>query len=96
MAKTKPKLRVEVGVRELKNRLSHFIDLAQVGNEVIVTEHGKPVARIMPVSEADIRMQKLILAGIVTPAIDPGRPRPQGRIIVNKSMSELIREMRNE
>jgi len=96
MAKARPKLRVEVGVRELKNRLSHFIDLAQVGNEVIVTEHGKPVARIVPVSEADIRMQKLIDAGIVTPAIDSGRPRPQGRIVVNKSMSELIREMRNE
>jgi len=96
MAKARPKLRVEVGVRELKNRLSHFIDLAQVGNEVIVTEHGKPVARLVPVSEDDSRLQKLIDAGIVTPAIDSRRPRPQGRIVVNKSMSELIREMRDE
>ena len=96
MAKTKPKLRVEVGVRELKNRLSHFIDLVQVGNEVVVTEHGKPVARLVPVSEDDSRLQKLIDAGIVTPAIDSSRPRPLGRLVVTTSMSELIREMRDE
>jgi len=96
MAKTKPKLRVEVGVRELKNRLSHFIDLVQVGNEVIVTEHGKPVARLVPASEDDSRLQKLILAGIVTPAIDSSRPRPFGRLVATASMSELIREMRDE
>ena len=96
MAKTKPKLRVEVGVRKLRNRLSHFIDLAQVGNEVIVTEHGKPVARLVPVSEDDSRLQKLIDAGIVTPAIDSSRPRPFGRLAATTSMSELIREMRDE
>jgi len=96
MAKTRPKLRVEVGVRELKNSLSHFIDLAQMGNEVIVTEHGKPVARLVPVSEDDSRLQKLIDAGIVTPAVDSSRPRPRGRLTATKSMSELIRQMRNE
>lgn len=96
MAKAKPKLRVEVGVRELKNSLSHFIDLVQMGNEVIVTEHGKPVARLGPVSEDVSRLQKLIDAGIVTPAIDSSRPRPFGRLVATTSMSKLIREMRDE
>lgn len=96
MAKTRAKLRVKVGVRELKNSLSHFINLVQEGTDVIVTEHGKPVARLVPVSDDESRLQKLIDAGIVTPAIDSSRPRPRGRLAVTRSMSELIREMRNE
>jgi len=36
-----------VGVRDLKAKLSHYILQAKTGSEIIVTEHGKAVARLI-------------------------------------------------
>jgi antitoxin (DNA-binding transcriptional repressor) of toxin-antitoxin stability system len=35
-----------VGIKELKNRLTHYLRLTQKGEEVIVTDRGQPVAVI--------------------------------------------------
>jgi len=36
---------MEVGVRELRTNLSQWIARAKRGQEVVITERGKPVAR---------------------------------------------------
>lgn len=54
-----------VGVRELKSRLSHYIDRASHGESVIVTEHGKPVAVIAPLPQGMRAMERLRRAGAV-------------------------------
>lgn len=36
-------------VSELKARLSEFLGQVKVGNEVLITDRGKPVARLVPV-----------------------------------------------
>lgn len=41
----------QVGVRELKARLSHYLRQASEGSILIVTERGKPIAEIHPVAE---------------------------------------------
>ena len=33
-----------VGIRELKNRLTHYLNKAKSGDNIIVTDRGKPVA----------------------------------------------------
>jgi prevent-host-death family protein len=38
----------EVGAFEAKNTLSALLDLAERGEEVIITRHGKEVARLVP------------------------------------------------
>jgi prevent-host-death family protein len=38
-------------VSELKARLSSYLNLVKSGAEVLVTDRGKPVARIVPVGE---------------------------------------------
>jgi prevent-host-death family protein len=40
----------EVGAFDAKNRLGALLDLVEAGEEVVITRHGKPVARL--VSEA--------------------------------------------
>ena len=35
-----------VGIKELKNRLTHYLRLTQKGEKVIVTDRGQPVAVI--------------------------------------------------
>lgn len=38
-----------VGVRELKNHLTKFLRLTKLGEEVVVTERGKPIAVLQPI-----------------------------------------------
>jgi prevent-host-death family protein len=55
----------EVGAFEAKNKLSELLDLAERGEEVIITRHGKEVARLVPArglpnrDEAQSAMQRL-------------------------------------
>ena len=37
-----------VGAFEAKNKLSALLDLAEAGEEVVITRHGKEVARLVP------------------------------------------------
>lgn len=36
----------QVGVRELHNRLSEYLEKVEQGTEVVVTRRGKPIARL--------------------------------------------------
>jgi prevent-host-death family protein len=38
----------EVGAFEAKNKLSALLDLVEHGEEVMITRHGKEVARLVP------------------------------------------------
>ncbi|MCZ6615317.1 MAG: type II toxin-antitoxin system prevent-host-death family antitoxin [Chloroflexi bacterium] len=49
----------QVGVRELKARLSEYLALVKAGEEVVVTERGKPVARLAPLPSYQILPQHL-------------------------------------
>jgi prevent-host-death family protein len=58
-----------VGIAALKAKLSSYLKQVKAGREVIITEHGLPVAKIVPISagDADSRRQQLIRAGIMIP-----------------------------
>lgn len=38
----------EVGAFEAKNMLSALLDRVERGEEIVITRHGKPVARLVP------------------------------------------------
>ncbi len=38
----------EIGAFEAKNTLSALLDRVQEGEEIVITRHGKPVARLVP------------------------------------------------
>jgi prevent-host-death family protein len=65
MPKTPHRRSREVGVRELRNNLSRFLDEVRGGRELIVTERGRPVARIVGTS-GEAWLDQLVTAGIVT------------------------------
>jgi prevent-host-death family protein len=66
----------EIGVGELKTKLSSVLRDVEEGERVRVTTRGRPVADIVPVMpERSEAMKKLIAEGRVTPA---SRPKPQG------------------
>ena len=41
-----------VSLYEAKTRLSHLVDRAVRGDETVITRHGRPVARLVPVARA--------------------------------------------
>ena len=64
---------VEVGVRELRENLADWIDRAAAGEEIVVTERGKPKARLSP---AETAFDRLVREGLITPATGQRRPLP--------------------
>ena len=41
----------EIGAFQAKNRLGQLLDLVEQGEEVVITRHGKAVARLVPPKE---------------------------------------------
>ncbi len=39
---------MEIGAFEAKNKLGMLLDRVECGEEIIITRHGKPVARLVP------------------------------------------------
>jgi prevent-host-death family protein len=86
----RPKAQPVAGIRELKARLSHYLQLVKDGETVTVTEHGVTVGRIVPAGDAlEERLVSLCKAG---QAEWSGRRlrerRPLGRS--KRSVAELL------
>jgi prevent-host-death family protein len=62
---------MRVGIRELRDRLKHYVETARSGEDVIVTDRGRPVARLVALHE-ERSVDRLIRAGLATP---PRRPK---------------------
>ena len=62
-------LRKVVGVRELRQQASRVLDLVKRGEVIVVTEHGTPIAEIVPIKKT--KLQLLIEQGAITPALEP-------------------------
>ena len=44
---------LSIGAFEAKNRLSELLDAAENGEEIMITKHGRPVAKLVPVETID-------------------------------------------
>ena len=86
--------RIEVGVRDLKNGLSRYLERVREGEEIIVTDRGRPVARLSALDSSVDRLSDLIAAGVVRPAKRTKRRRPARRVKPGGSVSDLVAEQR--
>ena len=64
--------RHRIGIRELRQHASVYVDLAEKGYTVDITNRGRLVAQLVPVREPGSPLERLIAAGIVEPAEEPG------------------------
>jgi prevent-host-death family protein len=65
-----------VSIAELKNRLSAYLDLVRQGEEVLVRDRKRPVAKIVPLSADDWQAEEeaLIAAGLMRPPDEDPTP----------------------
>lgn len=93
-----------VSITEAKNRLSALLDLVKSGEDVIVEERGRPIARIEAIGlsykSADGRRERLLRAGILAPRradmLDEILDEPPVKIGSGTSIVESLLEERAE
>jgi len=88
--------KVHVGVRELRQNLSVYLDRVKAGESLTVTEHGRVVARLVPASAGESAIDRLIADGHARRGrgslADLGPPQPS----LGPPLSEILRQMRDE
>ena len=77
----------EIGAFEAKNTLSALLDLVESGEEIIITRHGKPVARLVPPHKAFSREQARAAATAI-------RSMAAGSTLGGLNIKDLINEGR--
>lgn len=69
---------MDVAVTELRAHLSQWLERVRGGDEVVVTDHGIPVARILGVTAAPT-LEQLTRQGIIAKPASNSRPTATGR-----------------
>ena len=86
----------EAGIRDLKTHLSRYLRQVEAGQIVVITRHGKPIGRIVPMTEStEAQLDRLRQAGLIAwndEKLQPLAPVTQAR--GERSMSELLLEDR--
>jgi prevent-host-death family protein len=67
---------MDVGVRELKQHLSDYLDRAARGQIITITERGRPKVLLVPLPGGGNRLAEGIEQGWITPAAKPGSLAP--------------------
>lgn len=74
-----------VGIAELKAKLSEYLAMVKGGEEILITERGKPIAKMVQAEPMDDELERLVRKGIVRPPTKPlpddffDRPRPKAK-----------------
>lgn len=84
---------MDAGIRELKNGLSRYLDEVRKGHSVTVTDHGKPIARLVPLTEMS-PLDRLIAEGLVQRARKPKSGTLPDPIVTAGTVSDLVGDQR--
>lgn len=94
--------RKTVGSRELKTRLGSYLQQVRDGATLVVTDRGRPVAELRPLSlegeGLDNRLQQLAAQGVISSELDEHRRLASFEPVKSQggSLSEAIREDRED
>jgi prevent-host-death family protein len=82
-----------VGIRELKARLSSYIEIARGGEEVVVTARGREVAILVPVTKERMALKRLSESGEAR--MPKGKPKgARGVKVKGKPLADTVLENR--
>lgn len=82
------------GIKELRSSLTATLERVRAGEEILVTERGEPIARIVPIESPEQKLARMIRSGAIRPPLRPwdsasleeflATPRledPEGRLV---------------
>ncbi len=89
----------QAGIAELKAHLSSYLDQVKAGGEVLVTDRGVPVARLVPLEQRrQLGSRRMRLARAGTLQLGRGRARkallkpPRGKMLGAGVLAALLAE----
>lgn len=87
-----------VGLKVLKNRLAEYVRIAAAGERVLISDHDRVVAELVPPDAgraegvADAVLASLVAEGVLSPPLVAGRPlavhHPRGA-----TLGEILAEL---
>jgi prevent-host-death family protein len=86
---------MDVAVTALRADLARYLDRVRAGEEVVVTDRGTPVARLVAVETAPL-LERLTREGVLGRAESAARTsaRSSRRVTAQASVSDLVSEQR--
>jgi prevent-host-death family protein len=86
-------LMISVGIKELKEKLSGYVDKVRHGEEIVVTDRGKEIALVVPISRERGAVKGLVESGKAK--WTGGKPAgSRGIKVKGKSLSRTVLEER--
>ena len=94
-------LTIKVGVREAKGNLSKLLKKVKNGTQVVITDRGSPVGKIIPVKREELdlsdRLKDLEARGILRPETGRGRRKTVTPVRLGNhvAVQEMLQEDRD-
>ena len=86
---------MDVAVTELRAHLGRWIDAAREGNDIVITDRGTPVARIVALDSAPV-IERLTAQGVVSRPTHASRPvaGDRQRPTPKRPVADIVSEQR--
>ena len=81
---------MDVGVREFKQHLSDYLDRAERGQIITITERGRPKVQLVPLPGDGGRLQAGIDEGWITPPVKSRSPGGPHRFRASERVSDVL------
>jgi prevent-host-death family protein len=86
-----------IGIRELRQHASVYVDLAERGYTVDITNRGRLVAHLTPAKDPDSPLERWLAAGILREAeeegdvldVDPAPPISPGQPTASQALTDM-------
>lgn len=90
-----------VGVKELKDRLTYYLRLTQKGEEIVVTDRGRPIALLQHIEAGkpgtrEARLAQLAALGKIIPPTSISRKRRKPVAYRGPSVGQAVIDDRDE
>ncbi|MEE9416930.1 MAG: type II toxin-antitoxin system prevent-host-death family antitoxin [Acidimicrobiales bacterium] len=84
---------VAIGIRELRQRASEYLRRVEAGETFEVTDRGRPVALLSPITETT-PLERMRRSGQLSPAIEDSFPEPVDSESIATPPTEVLRNLR--
>ena len=86
----------QIGIRELRQHASKWLNKVRAGASIQITDRGRVVARLVPISSADPDRDALAAAGLLTPAQAPRPVFDASTLIPAVDLTAILDEQRSD
>ena len=86
----------QIGIRELRQHASKWINKVRAGAVIQITDRGRPVARLVPITSADPDRDALAAAGLLSPAPAPRPTLDASTLIPGVDLTAILDEQRSD